>query len=73
MYFQEISLGVEIDGGTFIQGGHVRGAAYERDREKDAEAMCLGYRVLRVTPRQVREGKALDWIERMFHKEAENV
>lgn len=57
---------VEVDGGLFLQGqqqgGHTRGAARERDYERDAEAMLLGFRVLRVSPRQVKNGKAIAWI-----------
>jgi very-short-patch-repair endonuclease len=57
---------VEVDGGVYIAGGHNRGAAYTDDRERDAEAMCLGYRVLRVTTGQVDSGQALNWIERLL-------
>jgi hypothetical protein len=35
----------------------------EADAEKYGEAMVLGWRVLRVTPRQVKTGMALRWIE----------
>ena len=59
---------VEVDGGVYIAGGHNRGAAYTDDRERDAEAMCLGYRVLRVTTGQVDSGQALDWVERLLTK-----
>lgn len=56
------SLLVEVDGGLYINGGHTRGAARERDYERDAEAMMLGFKVLRVSPRQVKQGKAIQWI-----------
>lgn len=62
-------LALEIDGGVYVRGGHTRGAAYERDREKDAEAMVLGWRVLRVTPRMVKDGRALRWIEQLLQHE----
>lgn len=54
---------VEVDGGVFIGGRHARGAGIERDCEKCAEAMMLGYRVLHVTPRHVRNGRAVGWVE----------
>lgn len=57
---------VEVDGGVFIAGRHSRGAGVEQDVEKFAEAMCLGYRVLRVTTRHVANGKAINWIERLL-------
>jgi len=60
-------LAVEVDGGVYVQGGHTRGKAYEGDREKDAEAMLLGWRILRVTPNLIRSGDALRWIRGMLN------
>ena len=53
---------VEVDGGLYVQGGHSRGAGRERDYARDAEAMMLGWRVLRVSPRQVKNGQAAAWV-----------
>jgi hypothetical protein len=60
--FRDIRLAVEIDGGGFVNGRHSRGKGIEGDCEKYAEAMLLGWRVLRVTPAQVKSGDALRWI-----------
>jgi very-short-patch-repair endonuclease len=57
-------LAVEVDGGTWTGGRHTRGAGYERDCVKFAEAMLAGWRVFRVTTDQVESGAALAWIER---------
>ena len=54
---------VEIDGGGFVAGRHGRGAGIEKDAEKQSAAAILGYRVIRVTPRQVEDGRALSWIK----------
>ncbi len=43
-------------------GGHQRVAGYEKDREKDAEALLLGWRVLRISPGMLRSGKAYSYI-----------
>lgn len=61
---------IECDGGTFMKGGggHNRGKDYENDRERDAEALLLGFTVLRVTPRQILEGKAISWITQLYNK-----
>jgi len=58
----ENRLAVEVDGGLFIAGRHARGAGMEAEIERGAEAMLLGWRVLRVSPRHVRDGLALRWI-----------
>ena len=56
------SLAVEIDGGGFVGGRHSRGTGIEKDCEKYAEAMLLGWRILRVTPKHIKNGQARDWI-----------
>lgn len=56
-------LAVEVEGGTWINGRHNRGSGFEKDAEKYAEAMCLGWTVLRVTGSQICTGKAIKWIK----------
>lgn len=53
-----LSLAVEIEGGTWIRGRHVQASGFEEDARKYAEAMLLGWRVLRVTPAQIARGDA---------------
>ena len=57
-------LAVEVDGGTWIGGRHTSGSGFEADCEKLNEALCLGWRTLRVTPRHVEDGRALQWVTR---------
>lgn len=58
----DIKLAVEIEGGLYVQGRHARGAGIEKDAEKYAEALLEGWRVLRVSPKHVVSGRALNWI-----------
>lgn len=55
---------VECEGGTWVQGRHSRGQGFAKDTLKYNAAALLGYRVLRFTTEQVRDGLALDMIER---------
>lgn len=55
---------VEVQGGTWTNGGHNRGKQYERDCEKANEAILSGFRVLHVTTDMVEDGRALALIER---------
>jgi very-short-patch-repair endonuclease len=57
----DLKLYCEVEGGIFIRGGgrHNRGASFEKDCEKYAEAAILGWRGLRVTTGQVKSGVAL--------------
>jgi very-short-patch-repair endonuclease len=50
---------VEVEGGTHVNGRHNRPQGYEDDCEKYDEATLLGWRVLRFTGRQVRNGYAV--------------
>ena len=62
------SLAVEVDGGAWVNGRHSRGSGVEKDCEKYAEAMCAGWRILRVTPKHVHSGEALAWISRLLSR-----
>jgi very-short-patch-repair endonuclease len=52
-------LAVEVEGGVFVQGRHVRGTGYAADCEKYAEALLRGWRVLRVTGQHIQSGQAV--------------
>lgn len=56
-------VAMEVDGGTWTNGAHSRGAGQERDCEKLAAAVILGYRVMRATTNQVKDGRAAFWLE----------
>ena len=62
-------LAVEVDGGVFSNGAHVRGTHYTSDCEKYNEAILLGWRVLRFTGQQVTDGYALDCIRRALGRQ----
>lgn len=62
--FLEACLLVEVEGGSWSRGRHTRGKGFEEDCEKYAEAVCRGYRVLRVTTAMVEDGRALGYIIR---------
>jgi very-short-patch-repair endonuclease len=59
-----VQLAVEVEGGVWRGGRHTRGTGFSSDCEKYAEALILGWSVLRVTTDQVKSGQALQWIER---------
>jgi len=59
-------IALEVDGGGFVQGRHGRGLGIERDCEKVTTASIDGWRVLRVTPRQIRSGQAIEWVRQML-------
>lgn len=64
--FPERSLAIEVEGGAWTGGRHTRGAGFENDLEKYAEALALGWQILRVTPTWITNGRALGYIERLL-------
>ena len=61
-YFPVGRLVVEVDGGGWVNGRHSRGDGIERDAEKSALIAQMPARLIRVTPKQINNGRALDWI-----------
>lgn len=61
---------VEVEGGTWIEGRHVRGSGFASGCEKQALAVIKGYRYIRVTSEQVDDGTALSWIRQAIEGEA---
>lgn len=61
--YPDRKLAIEIEGGAFVAGRHVQGATFERDCEKHSVAAVLGWRLIRVTPRHIEEGKAIEWLK----------
>jgi very-short-patch-repair endonuclease len=60
----DLKVAVEVEGGSFVGGRHTRGAAFEADCRKYAEATCQGWAVLRVTGRMIEEGTAIEFVKR---------
>lgn len=52
-------LAIEVDGGAWVGGRHATGSGIEADCEKLSTAVALGWRVMRLTPRLIKDGKAL--------------
>ena len=50
-----IKLAVEIQGGSFVRGGHNRGPQQAKDYEKLNEAQLAGWRVLQFNTLQMRD------------------
>ena len=61
-------LGIEVEGGVWADGRHTRGKGFTEDCVKYAELAILGWRLIRVTTGQVRDGLALGWVERALAK-----
>lgn len=61
-------LALEVEGGVFVRGRHSRGVGMVKDMEKYGELAVQGWRLLRVTPKQIRDGSALRLVERALNQ-----
>jgi hypothetical protein len=66
LYAQMMRLGVELHGGIWTQGRHVRGLGFAEDRVKINAAIEQGISVLEYTQAVISDGSALAQIERIF-------
>lgn len=62
----ERMLAVEVDGGRWINGAHVRGEHFHSDCVKYSEAALRGWRVMRFDESMVEDGTALGYVERFL-------
>ena len=64
----DLLIAVEVEGGIWVGGRHVRGEGYEADCEKYNEAQLMGWMVLRFTPGMIKRGKAGAIIEKAIRR-----
>lgn len=62
-----VRLCLEVQGGLFVQGAHVRGTHLLREYEKLNEAAAMGFRVLFVTPDQLCMKETADLVRRCLN------
>ena len=58
----EVSIAVEIEGGTWVSGRHSRGAGFESDCNKYNFATRDGWRVYRFTTKMVESREAIKFL-----------
>ncbi len=63
---EKIRLGIEIEGGAWSNGAHVRGKHFISDMMKYNNAALQGWHILRFTPQQVLKGEAIAFIKRVL-------
>lgn len=64
-----LGIALEAEGGIWIRGAHSRGAGYADDADKYNLAALQGWRVFRVTERQVRDRSAFELVQQILTKD----
>ncbi len=62
----ENMIALEVEGGVWTEGRHTRGKGFIADMEKYNTAVCLGWRILRVTPQDMNDGTVFKWLKDIF-------
>lgn len=57
---------IEIEGGIWNRGAHVRGAHFESDARKYNQAILLGWRVVRFSPQMVERAESKAFLAELF-------
>lgn len=62
-------VAVEVEGGSYTGGRHVRPLGFRQDIEKYAHAVMAGWQLLRLTPEIIKSGEALEWVETVMRRQ----
>ena len=62
--FPEYKVAIELEGGIWIQGRHTRPQGHKNDMEKYTEASLLGWKIIRVEPKDLLSKNTIDIIKR---------
>jgi hypothetical protein len=68
----DLKLAAECEGGVWMQrqhGGHATPLGITRDIEKYNLATLAGWRIIRATSTQIRDGEAIRWLLRAHGRE----
>jgi very-short-patch-repair endonuclease len=60
----DVKVAVEIQGGAWTNGRHVRGKGFLGDMEKFNAAAADGWKVFCFSPQQIRNGEAMNFLEK---------
>lgn len=59
-------VALEVEGGVWTGGRHTRGSGFVKDMEKYNSATALGWRVVRVTPKELKSDATLEMLRTML-------
>jgi len=59
---------LEVEGGTWTRGRHVRPKGFAEDICKSNAAQLMGYTALKATGEQIRQGLAIQWLSEALER-----
>ena len=70
MVWLDEKLAVEVEGAIWVKGRHIRPKGFLADCEKYNELALKGFRLIRVCREHIKNGMAIDWIERGLNRDS---
>lgn len=61
-------IGIEVQGGIWVQGKHGRGSGIRKDMDKRNLQILSGWRVFEVEPRELLSQKTIDMVKAIWQK-----
>jgi len=70
--YQHLLLAIEVQGGRWKKSTHSGGARQTKSFEKLNEAALLGWKVIQANAEMIKDGTALELIQRAVYRDEEN-
>ena len=67
----DYKIGVEIEGGIWTGGRHVRGKGFTSLCEKTNAGCLLGWSFLHITSKHISDGDAIEWLDQLYKNRAD--
>lgn len=64
--YSDRKIGIEVQGGIWIKGGHNTGKGIEKDYEKLNNALLQGWKVLLFTGGHIKSGIAIEFVKQIL-------
>lgn len=68
----DLKIGIEIEGGVWTNGRHVRGKGFIEDMEKYNAAVTLGWVILRFTPQDLNKITTFETVKKVVELKKRN-
>lgn len=65
----EHKIALEVEGGVWTGGRHIRAAGFLKDMEKYNTAAAMGWQVLRCTPKELHSMKTIQLIKKTIENQ----
>ena len=66
-YWQQNKFALEVEGGVWTGGRHIRGTGFIKDMEKYNSAAIMGFRIIRTVPNELTSESTIRMIKQLIN------